>query len=148
MPWMGVSPRPLPWRWDALIPYPLCRGDHPVHVYFGSRDGWSKDTERRIQVSRRPQEYFTWGEISLAPGAARMAESQGKGMVLPAGQGIEDTASREPQSILGTAWWVQPCSLQLPWENWQTTQKKKNWLKGNIPPSVRVILLFFHYKLF
>lgn len=64
LPAAGISPGLQPWQWDALIPD--CGRSHLGHAYFGSKGSWSQDAEKRIQVSRPPQECFIWGGISLA----------------------------------------------------------------------------------
>lgn len=64
LPATGISPGLQPWQWDALIP--VCGKSHLGHAYFGSKGSWSQDAERRIQVSRPPQECFIWGGISSA----------------------------------------------------------------------------------
>lgn len=97
---------------DVLTP---ARGrSHLGRVKFGSKGSWSQDAERRIQVSRPPQECFIWKGISSAL-------EQPRGLQDPEGEhGLQAWHT----IMRSKAWWVLSAtvlwilaSLQLPQES-------------------------------
>ena len=147
-PWMGVFPRdqgpdcemlwfPLPFAGEII--WAMCSlAAEMVGVRILSRESRSVGHPRSVLYGVEALWFLEQPELQ---------SPRERGMASQAGQGI------------GTVWyhgrsrasWAQhgggsPALFSFPEEYWQTTPKMKDRLKGNSPPSVRVII--FHCNFF
>lgn len=149
VPWMGVSPRrPEPWLWDALIPSPLCREIIRAMCSLAADTVGVKILSRESRSVGHPRSVLYGVEALWLLEQPDLQSPRERGMASQAGQGIEDTVWHRGCS---GASWVQhggrsPVLFSFPEEYCQTTPKMKDRLKGNSPPSVRVII--FHCNFF